>query len=215
MQKGKQEWFEVACRLVLGMPWELGWTWMCLNHFFVEEGFECGSSNTFLSTFYKLKGRGAWLEQQSPFSSAVFWRRVLVSAWVLKDRAHEQSCKRWTRCLRFRMRFLCCYRVEFKVGVSCSLPCAISHAAYLLQIPFFCGIQLFSALPIASAWPSTVDSKWEKGKICVFFYSFRAGLHWTFLAFFLWLDLLNHRGHTFRQLREPFQSKLKVWQLLK
>lgn len=68
----------------------------------------------------------------------------------------------------FQDEVLCCYTLEFKVEVSCSLPCAISHAAYLLQIPFFCSIQLFSALPIASAWLWILNGKREKS-VCSFF----------------------------------------------
>lgn len=39
---------------------------------------------------------------------------------------------------------------------------------------FFCGIQLFSALSIPSASLSTMDSKWEKGRIWVSLHSFSA-----------------------------------------
>lgn len=118
----------------------------------------------------------------------MFWRRVIISAWLLKDGAHARNCKGWTRCLCAWTRFLCVAecRLEFEVGVSYSLPCVISHATYLLQIPFFCGIQLSSALSIPSASLGTVDSKWEKGKICLFLYSFSAESHWTFPALFLY-----------------------------
>lgn len=106
----------------------------------------------------------------------MFWRTVFISAWLLKDGAHPHNCKVWSRCLCAWTRFLYVaeHRLEFEFGGSYSLPCVISHAAYLLQILFFCGIQLFSALSIPSASLSTMDSKWEKGRIWVSLHSFSA-----------------------------------------
>lgn len=224
MQSGKQEQFKVACT-----PPPRNTLWACAWHTVLvglnldvfelpsaEEGFEHRSLNTFMSTFLKSwkAEKYHWnnnrhflqpcFEGQCSFLHG-FWKTALIHI-TAKFGAVAFVPGRGS-CTLQRTGW------SLSLGGSYSLPCVISHAAYLLQILFFFVVSNSSQhcpyhQPHSVPW--ILSGKREESG-CPFIPLVLNG----FSPIPVWWDFLNHRGHTFCQLREAFQSQLKVWRLLK